>query len=379
MTKVHPTCPLLNLLLHTPTKSMWWKNPFERKAIALGKTCLTCFGPKEKCNERGSETCNNVKAAKGIVCGDCVNVRKEKDIKTSAFNVFFCGKREHAKVSKEESLQLLKTYAPKIDDAKFTKNVVMNIKAVHAMASTEQYRSKTSAPTPDQPEVVFNPSSGERSLLDDDQPIKNTSAAPCTYILQQLQIGGSKCLCFFDTGANINMIDGAMAEKEKVTVLSQAVTKIKGVAGFEVVTDYGKYKLNLGPDTQGLLHGLKCYGMSDVAGPFDRHDLSEINDELRGDPRYSELGGNTPLPEYVGGSMVNLLLGISTQAQPVYLFTLESGISVYKSPFTDVFNSNLCYAGSHDSFIESSQLVMYPNACKSLCFLLDFQLNWNQI
>ena len=353
------------------------KNPYERKDLANGKLCLTCFGVKEKCpTDRitGSESCKNLDAAKHMQCKECLVVKSERNVKTSGFNVFFCMKREHTKLSNDQMMEILKNYAPKVKPDKIVKNVVMSIKSVHRI--TNHHQSKTRPPSEHVQEVVYDSSSGERSLMDKAK-LPELPHAPAVYIMQWLRIGESNCLCFFDTGANINMIDGAMAEREGVTVISQAVSVLKTVGGKEVTTDYGRYKLNIGPDTEGQSHALECHGMSDVAGPFEKHSLDAINDELRAHPMYSEMGENSPLPEYVGGAKVNLLLGITLKELPKYLFTLESGVSVFQSPFTDIFKSNICYAGTHESFAKNpdefsvSHAVSFFNKMEEMKSCLD--------
>ena len=350
------------------------KSPYERQELAKGKVCLTCFGVKENCNGGGSETCSNLTAAKPILCNECLTFRKDKNIRTSGFNVFFCVKRDHNKHTNEQMMDMLKKYAPKVNSEKFTKNVVMSIKSVHRIATNHQ--SKTRPPSENPHEVVYDSSSGERSLLDRSL-VPSPPNSPAVYIMQWLRIGESNCLCFFDTGANINMIDGAMAEREGVTVISQSVSVLKTVGGKEVTTDYGRYKLNIGPDTEGQSHGLECHGMSDVAGPFEKHSLEAINDELRSHPMYSEMVSNSPLPEYVGGAKVNLLLGITLKVLPKYLFTLDSGINVFQSPFTDIFKSNICYAGTHESFgkiqgnLSVSHAVSFFNKMEEMKTSLD--------
>ena len=81
---------------------------------------------------------------------------------------------------------------------------------------------------------------------------------------------------------------------------------------------------------------------------------------------------NDVLPDYVGGSKVHLLLGITLTAQPVHLFTLDSGISVFRSPFKDIFGSDICYGGSHESFKgnksspETNHAVLFLNTMESV-------------
>ena len=149
------------------------------------------------------------------------------------------------------------------------------------------------------------------------------------------------------------MISGELAEKGNVRVVLQNPTVLKVVGGGEIVTDYGTYQLNISTDTVKNYQPLICHGLTDVAGPFDKHCLEEINSELRATPEYKSLD-RAPLPPYVGGSNVDLLLGIHAQVLPVHLFSLPSGISVFKSPFTDIFGSRKCFGGTHKSFRKSA-------------------------
>ena len=59
-----------------------------------------------------------------------------------------------------------------------------------------------------------------------------------------------------------------------------------------------------------------------------------------------------PLPKYVGGSEVHLLLGIkNTNLDPVWIKTLPSGVAVYQSVFKDIWGSDLIFAGQHKTFM----------------------------
>ena len=96
------------------------------------------------------------------------------------------------------------------------------------------------------------------------------------------------------------MVSGQLAERENVRIISQTPTTLKVVGGTEVITEYGTYLLNIGPDFDGDTHSLVCHGIDVVAGPFDRHDLENINNEVR-ESGSDAILGDEPLPEYVGG------------------------------------------------------------------------------
>ena len=51
------------------------------------------------------------------------------------------------------------------------------------------------------------------------------------YILQNIKLGSSECLVFFDTGANSHLIDGNLASKEGLQLISCERTKIGLIAG----------------------------------------------------------------------------------------------------------------------------------------------------
>ena len=94
--------------------------------------------------------------------------------------------------------------------------------------------------------------------------------------------------------------------------------------------------------------------MNSVMSKFNKYDLSEICAKfmLLSDPNQSV----PPLPKYVGGSEVHLLLGIkNTNLDLVWIKTLPSGVVVYQSVFKDIWGSNLIFAGPHKTFTSSNK------------------------
>ena len=70
--------------------------------------------------------------------------------------------------------------------------------------------------------------------------------------------------------------------------------------------------------------------MDSVTTKFNKYDLSDICSEYisQSDPNHSV----PPLPKYVGGSEVHLLLKIkNTNLDPVWIKTLPSVVAVYQS------------------------------------------------
>ena len=65
--------------------------------------------------------------------------------------------------------------------------------------------------------------------------------------MQTVRIGKTDTLVFFDTGANIHLIDGELAIKERLQQISNRPTSLSVVGGDRIKTDYGTYRFNLGP------------------------------------------------------------------------------------------------------------------------------------
>ena len=66
------------------------------------------------------------------------------------------------------------------------------------------------------------------------------------YLMQNLRIGNSDCLTFFDSGAKTHLVDGQLAEKEKLQLISSNSTALGVIGGGTVMTEYGNFRFNLG-------------------------------------------------------------------------------------------------------------------------------------
>ena len=86
---------------------------------------------------------------------------------------------------------------------------------------------------------------------------------------------------------------------------------------------------------------------------FKKYDLSHIRSEYL---NHNNLTNPTEaLPEYSGGTDVDLLLGMKNiNVQPTLLQVLPSGIGVYRSVFKDIWGSQIIFAGPHTSFTSTN-------------------------
>ena len=65
------------------------------------------------------------------------------------------------------------------------------------------------------------------------------------YILQNIKLGKSESLIFFDTGANSHLIDGNLASKEGLQAISSKRTRLGLIAGGQVESEFEKFRFNL--------------------------------------------------------------------------------------------------------------------------------------
>ena len=200
----------------------------------------------------------------------------------------------------------------------------------------------------DKPAPSINSETGKTVEVPSKLIIPEVSEHSC-YLMQMIKIGGSDVLVFFNRGANMHIIDGSLAEKEGLQQVSNSSTSLTVVGGDKVNSDHGTFRFNLGPGDNEEFHEIECIGMSDVTAGFGSYDLSEISGEYRDQAEPAEK--DIILPERVGGSKVQLLLGIkNTKLDPVLVKILPSGVAVYQSLFKDVFGSRMIFAGPHKSF-----------------------------
>merc|ERR1719239_571859 len=372
-------CPIDNHNHELATCTEFFSStPKQRRDIGRKKICFVCMGPMDKCVKKKNgnklaRMCVNVKKAGPLSCRACADYCRACGISSPPFCVIMCQDPSHPKPTIEEVGRVLNDYWPSFNPDTVTPSMVLSGGSLHNTVSMIPPCVKSSARLHVDPfEVIFDTQTGNSIRVGMNEGQKSNfptpseaQANPSIFVMQWLRIGSTDCLCFFDSGANIHMISGELAEKEGVKMVSQESTVLKILGKGEVATDYGTYRLNMSTTDQTGYQSFICHGLSEIAGPFDKHSLDKVNSELRATMEYSTLNAAT-LPDYVGGSKVHLLLGIHAQVLPVHLFTLPSGISVYRSPFTDIFGSNICYGGTHESFKKSATPL---GACHAVHFI----------
>ena len=98
--------------------------------------------------------------------------------------------------------------------------------------------------------------------------------------MQNLRIGNSDCLTFFNSGANAHLIEGQLAEKEKLQLISSNYTALGVIGGGSVMREFGNFRFNLGPGEDKIYHEITAVGMKNVTAEFGKYELEEIGGEF---------------------------------------------------------------------------------------------------
>ena len=122
------------------------------------------------------------------------------------------------------------------------------------------HTTKTSPPHVDSVTPAIDTHTGMRVDVPK-ECIKQESPHDSFYLMQTISLGGSTALIFYDKGSNCHLIDGALAEKENLQVVTDQPTSIRVAGSNTVVTEYGKYQFKIGPTREGVYHTITCQGI----------------------------------------------------------------------------------------------------------------------
>ena len=323
-------------------------SPADRREFAKKsqrRLCWSCLKPHSVCNRRCIQ---DSRVSDTIKCQGCVPFAKGKN--TAPLSVFFCKNPDHnpSRPDAETLFKELKKYLKVMSNSVDKDTIVFaNVSQIQKdPLKPSSSKSKISPPHSKVP--WFDTKTG---IIEASEPPSNfPSWNDACLLMQTIRVGSSECLVLFDRGANVNLIDGKLAEEEDLYVASRDPTTIKVAGAGSMPTEYGKYFLTLGSSNTGW-YRIECHGVPNVTVPFPKFDLREANKEFR-----TIWDKSTPLPPSIGGSPVGLLIGLQNiTMDPVLIGILPSGLGVYRSVFTDIYGSNICFGGPHPSFSKASR------------------------
>ena len=333
--------------------------PETRRLMTTGKLCWSCLGPFKKC-KRGCQT--NVPS--GLICSQCSDYGKSKGF--GPLNYLMCHKDAHkVNINTSEYTSALEAYLPGFTAREYDAKKIIGIlltcvsgqrngKRKMAKPHSPKKRSRTRKPDPFQKVQCVNSEQGRLEKIKDSRIIKET-VEDAFYVTQVINVLGKDVLTLFDSGANHNLIRGDLGEDLGMKVVTDAPVSIRTAGGGKVQTDFGSYKVCLGPTDENKYQEVTAQGITTVTERFNKYSLLEVNKEVRD---IKKLPPGTILPKYTGGTDAGLLIGMQTSGiVPRLLFRLPSGLGVYESPIKDKFGSRICYGGPHPVFTRGNKVA----------------------
>ena len=307
------------------------------------KACFTCLSTD--CIRVSPSACITSQLPAELICGDCAQGKSRRPL-----SVLLCSNSAHSKpplrTVQDALSRYLKPFDLKlVDHLKSQFNLASAASRLQSMSlSASKGPSKSSPVSPLQEVPVFDTMSG----LSGSSPkiVREESSEDTVYIFQLVKIGGRTGLVFYDSGATGNLVRGAFAEAAGFKVLDANSQLVGALGSTTMWTKYGTYSAMLGDELSGSYHHLLFQGIDRITTEFPRYDLRPIANEVKASGR---LDPSESYPQHVGGMSTDILIGLkSSELQPRLLFTLPSGLGVYRCCLRDCWGSNIAFGGPHE-------------------------------
>ena len=78
---------------------------------------------------------------------------------------------------------------------------------------------------------------------------------------------------FLQLGANNHLIDGQLAENEKLQFIFNNSTALGVIGGGSVVTENGNFTFNLGPGEDQIYHKITAIGIKNATAEFEKYEM----------------------------------------------------------------------------------------------------------
>ena len=342
------TCPIRGHTDHQINQCVEFFNldPGERRQRCRFGGCFSCLS-KTDC-KTGCVHFEDIPAE--LICTDCANTMT----KYAPPCVLFCGRPQHKKPTVQDLTRSLEAWIPNLNIQSLGASLRVNLTwlGVHSAIRPPPDVStllKTGPPTAVPSNVVFDTATGEKREIKDSDKVVKASQEVAFYAMQTIRIKDKDVLLFFDSGSNGHLIEGSLAEKLELDVVTDDIVPIGALGGKTIWSDYGTYMLTIGPDVNGECHELESQGIETITTVLPEVNLQSLWEETD-----TFLKGKKRMPIKVGGQRVGLLVGIkSTKISPKLLHTLPNGLGIFESVIYDRYQSNICFGGPHSVFTDA--------------------------
>jgi hypothetical protein len=320
----------------------------ERRTKCALQGCWTCLARRNDKGDCKKGECSRLKEIPVLLlCQGCLVAGPNG---RPALNIFLCAMDKHDKPSPELLGEALEKWVPNFKVTGLSSPIVIGLSTVLATPRGKPPASKTSPPTSRIPMQTFDTRDGSVRQIEPRDTIIMPSKEEPFFIMQQLRIGGEDVLTFYDTGANVHLVEGALAERVGFTVLDDKCVSIGVIGGGQVWTEYGQYACVLGPDANRQYHQIECQGLERISSYVPEVDLRPLAKLAAPTLLY---GDKMNYPKQVGGDRVKLLIGIrSTALGPRLHCSLPNGLGVFISALLDIHGSKICFGGTHEVFTQ---------------------------
>ena len=198
------------------------------------------------------------------------------------------------------------------------------------------------------------------------------------YLLQKIQVDGQEYTIFFDSGCS----DMVAKHDALVRLGNRAHQEIKGpislggVGNLKTESKQGVYQIRL-PLTNGKDAVLAGVSLDKITNTFPQYPL---NGQIKADiTRAFEASGEAidqlpKLPDTIGGD-IDFMIGTKyLRYHPVPVFTLKTGLTIYKSPFLGVNGNQGVVGGPHHVITEVDKAQNKSKMCQYAYFTDDYRL-----
>ena len=215
-------------------------SPLDRwEQIAKGRMCFSCLKPKTICKSRKCTNYQNI--PKVLKCAICASWAESKVL--AQLSIFFCKQKEHgdSRAPLTEMKSALEKYIGKLGTAIADSNIQLDVNFMYqtniimdapkkSMDSSHGMKIFPLAPAID--------SETGHEVLCEEEDICSESSESSIYLMQNLRVGDSNCLTFFDSGANEHLIDGQLARQEELQLISSKSVALGVIAQSSIRTEY---------------------------------------------------------------------------------------------------------------------------------------------
>ena len=198
------------------------------------------------------------------------------------------------------------------------------------------------------------------------------------FTLQTIKIGAETYTLFFDSGCSdfVSRYSATMRIGDRSTHEIEGPISLGGVGSVRTVSKHGMYKVRL-PLNDGSDAVFAGVCLDKVTSTFPKYPIQgRVQKDI--EEAYAAHGGHSShlpgLPDVIGGD-VDFLIGIRyLRYHPEPIFSLPSGLTIYKSPFLNANGTRGVVGGPHALFTEISKGFYHSSSSPQLYLSEQLQL-----